>query len=256
MGIAFVFVFGLQFVADFFLGASGRHADLDLFGPGGLLLARLFFGKLLGGPLFRRGYESDDGGLDGLDGALAGHGPDGDGDGSGGTAREAEPPAEGPEPALREVKDGTLAVVARDDERDDGGQEPEEFFERGGELLTVRVRARVCSAGRFGQRGGEGKGQNSKVRGLTGIVEVLDCLVEFATEASPLAKLVLRAGRCEFGSEFEDVCLLLLLCLGCWCERCIDLCTESRVRLDCEGRRSGETECVRARRGGQIRSRR
>jgi hypothetical protein len=32
---------------------------------------------------------------------------------------------EGTEPPLGEVKDGTLAVVARDDEGDDGGQEPE-----------------------------------------------------------------------------------------------------------------------------------
>jgi hypothetical protein len=46
-----------------------------------------------------RGHESDDGGLDGLDGALARHGPDGDDDGSGGTAREAEPP---PEPTPEE----------------------------------------------------------------------------------------------------------------------------------------------------------
>lgn len=128
---------GLQFVADFFLGALGRHA-----GP--LRLARLFLCKLLCGALFGRGYESEDGGFDGLDGALAGHGPYGDGDGAGGTAREAEPPTEGTEPPLGEVKDGTLAVVARDDERDDGGQEPEELFERGGELLPVRVRARVC----------------------------------------------------------------------------------------------------------------
>ena len=92
--------------------------------------------------------------------------------------------------------------------------------------------------------------------GLTGIVEVLDCLVEFATEASPLAELVLRAGRCEFGSELEDVCLLLLLRLGSGCERCIDLCAQSRVRLDVRGGEVGATECVRARRGGQIRSRR
>jgi hypothetical protein len=33
--------------------------------------------------------------------------------------REAEPPTEGTEPPLGEVKDGTLAVVARDDEGDD-----------------------------------------------------------------------------------------------------------------------------------------
>lgn len=222
-------VLGLQFVADFLLGALGRYADFDLFGTRRcrllLLLARcLFLGKLLGGALFRRGYESDDGGLDGLEGALAGHGPDGDGDGAGGTAREAEPPPEGPEPALGEVKDGTLAVVARDDERDDGGQQPDEFLERGGELLPVRVRARVCA--RIGQRGSGRVQPEGEWNGLTGIVEVLDCLVEFATEASPLAELVLRAGRCEFGSEFEDFCFLLLLCLGSGCEGCIDLCAE------------------------------
>lgn len=139
----------LQLVVDLLLGISGRHGDLDLFTCGGRRLGLLLLGELLGAALFRRRDEVEDGGLDGLDGPAAGHGPHGDGDGAGGRAREAEPPAEGAEPALGEVKDGTLAVVARDDEWDDGGQDPEELLERRGKLLPVRVRTRVCPRSRL-----------------------------------------------------------------------------------------------------------
>lgn len=132
----------LQLVADLFLGALGGDADLDLFRTARLLLL-LCLRKLLRRLVLRGRHEFDDGVLDGLEGPAAGHAPDGDGEGAARCAREGEPPGEGTEPLFGEEEDGTRAVVARLDEGEDGGQDPEDLFERRGELLLVRVRARV-----------------------------------------------------------------------------------------------------------------